>query len=459
MHSSSATHLAFQKLYSRPVPGRLTSIMTAVFVLSFALDFKGEVGGTLIQYIMAAVNTLAFISLASLFHFSCPRRGLSAYTFWIWLTFIILGSLGAFVSVVPLERYIRVVYPYVLFSEGFIVSWWVVRSNQADLNTLLIRYMIIAAVISVAFNFWWGFYFTGLGIMGVRFHVLSPLIPFLVTTSIFDLVFIKRDRLVSLGVFVLVCGVITASLTRGYLLPLIAVMMIVFIVWCGNVLSGYQELPRPFVRAMAVGLLSIALIAIASVLLSHELMQDWSIRLFGVDNEVTLWTRVAFARNEWGQLIHKPYALLIGRGFGQSFSMSPHYYNFIIVPGGASAQAFTHSMWAPGEIIWMSLLYYGGVLCGTCVCFLFVRLLFRAIAIIGALMRMSKWSDSQYRPQWIAALGFIGFMAVSTTDNTFTYRISSVFFGVCTAIITTKCRNNIVPSKQISQSNTTSTRG
>lgn len=416
---------------------RFTSIILGVFVLSFAFDFKGSVGGSPIQYAMAIVNELAFVCLSVRFKFVLPKRGLAAFIFWAWWLFIVVGSVGTSIAYVSFGKYVRVLYPFVLFLEGFLVAWWVTKNGHFDLNKNFIRYMILAGVVSLIFNYWWGFYFTGMGIKGVRFHILSPLIPFLITTSLFDLFFSKKNISTSAFVLLLTGAVIFSSLTRGYLLPIFGVVIIVFSVWIWSVLSGYRRIPKPFLRAAAWTVVTVGVLGVLAATILHSLASYWETRLFGADNSVTFWTRIAFARSEWDKLISHNYAIVFGSGFGQSYSMSNYYSNFIVVPGGVSQEAFMHAVWAPGEIMWMSLLFYGGIVCGSVVCVGLVVLIYRSLDLLRQLFIAANWRVLQARPIWLAILSFLGFMVIGLTDNPFGYRISSMFIGIVAAIIVT----------------------
>ena len=92
--------------------GRQTQIPSGLFVPSFALDFKGAAGGSLLQFAMAAVNTLAFILIAANYRLRLPARGGAAFIFWGWLFFLMVGSFAASVSGVPIGQYIRVIYSF-----------------------------------------------------------------------------------------------------------------------------------------------------------------------------------------------------------------------------------------------------------------------------------------------------------------------------------------------------------
>lgn len=50
---------------------RQRRILAVLFVVSFILDFKGAVGGSPIQFLMAGLNSTAFLLLAVSYHQRC----------------------------------------------------------------------------------------------------------------------------------------------------------------------------------------------------------------------------------------------------------------------------------------------------------------------------------------------------------------------------------------------------
>ena len=74
---------------------RARRILAVMFVASLALDFKGTVGGSSIQFLMAGINGVTFLLLAVSYRMALPRRGLGAFVFWGWGIFLVIGTLGA----------------------------------------------------------------------------------------------------------------------------------------------------------------------------------------------------------------------------------------------------------------------------------------------------------------------------------------------------------------------------
>ena len=157
----------------RPAVQRMSRqrrILAVLFVVSFALDFKGQVGGSPTQFLMAGLNIGTFLLLAISYRFTVPRHGLGASVFWGWATFLLFGAVGALINTVPFSHYIRIAYAFTLFLEGFLASWWAAR-DPYDAK-MIISAMTTAAVVSLFFTLWWGFYFTGHSVGQIRYQIL-----------------------------------------------------------------------------------------------------------------------------------------------------------------------------------------------------------------------------------------------------------------------------------------------
>ena len=114
----------------RPATHRMSRRQTTlaiVFVMSFVFDFKGAAGGSPIQFLMSGLNTAAFLLLASSYRLVLPRVGLGKFVLWGWVVFLVVGTLGAFVNATPIGHYLRIIYTFALFLEGFLVAWWTTR--------------------------------------------------------------------------------------------------------------------------------------------------------------------------------------------------------------------------------------------------------------------------------------------------------------------------------------------
>ncbi len=410
--------------------GRLrqqTRILAILFVLSFALDFKGAVGGSSLQFVMAGFNTLTFILIATKYRFRLPVRGGAAVICWGWLLFLVIGSIGALVSGVPVGRYIRVIYPFVLFLEGFLVAWWVAGRSSEEL--ILVDAMNWAAIISFVLTFFWGFYFSGRSVEVIRYQILSPLIPFIIAVAGYDFIFARRHRVRAVLILAVIFGVIAISVTRGMFLVMVMIAISLFAAWFWNLLRGYGSMPRPLLRGLGwgliVGMLGLGLI----MLFSPEVYVRWLHRSLGPARDVTFWTRIAAVVGQGNQLFSAPTALFVGRGFGHSYIYAQLFAS--VVYPYMSPEVFTAPMWYPGEFMWITPLFYGGMIAGMVGIGVLVYGIIKTFGTLAYLLRKRAWLAVGCRPIWIGILGYYAIMGLSFTSNPMGSRIASMVMGLC----------------------------
>lgn len=403
--------------------------LVVAFVVSFSLDFKGSTGGSAIQYLMAVVSSISFLLLATSSRMSLPLRGFGAVVFWIWTAFLLIGTVGAFANAVAFEHYVRVIYPFVLFLEGFLVVWWTAR-HPADAR-MIISAMIAAAVVSLFFTAWWGFYFTGEDVTQIRYQILSPLIPLLVAAASYDLFFIRRRRIWSIISLSAVLALIAISVTRGLFLILGLVTVLVSLAAFGNIFRQ-GTLPRPIVRAFVWGLI-LSLIALAGTTLFYpDVLARWVQRSLSVGYDTSFWTRVASVVGQFQALTSNSLSWLIGKGFGSSYPWPVYEFPWIVPFLGKEAADL---VWFPGEFMWMPFLYYGGFFVGLCVALVLLGGAIRSFRMLGVLLRAQSWRTSEARTIWIAVFSYIAFLGMGFTANPFILRSAALFFGLSLGLI------------------------
>ena len=401
-------------------------MLAAIFVMSFALDFKGNAGGSLIQYVMAGVNTIAFLLLAARYRLTLRGSGLATFVFWGWVAFLLTGSVGALLNDVPFDHYMRTIYPYALFAEGFLVAWWVARDARGA--TTLVAAMLFAAVVSLLFTFWWGFHFSGENAQVIRYQILSPLIPFLVVVAGYDLFFARRRRLRSLVILVTVFSVIALAVTRGMLLVVGMVGVAVLAAWLWNGIRGAISLPRPIARAFAWGSVIGILGLLTALIVAPDVVARWVNRSLGVGHDITFWSRVAAVIGQWNQLVASPVSWLAGNGFGHSYHYAQTFAH-LVVPG-ISPTAFAAPMWFPGEFMWMTPIYYAGIIAGGLAIGILLWGALRSFHILRLLLRQHAWRLVTTRPIWVGVLGYFAFLGLGFTANPFIIRLSALFMGL-----------------------------
>ena len=399
--------------------------LAVLFILSYALDFRGSEGGSAVQYLMAGLNTTAFLLLAASHSVTLPRRGFVAFVLWSWLAFLVTGSVGAAISAVPLGQYIRVVYPFTLFLAGFLTALWTAKSLRGA--EIVVSAMLAAAVVSLFFTLWWGFSFTGKGADTIRYEILSPLIPLLVVVAGYDLFFARKQQLRAVVLLSLALGVIVLSVTRSAVLVIGFVTGAVLLAALATSVRS-ARVPRPLLRAMMLGI-SVTVVGLALVLLLYpETAGRWEHRALDATRNVTFWTRVAAVVGQFQALAANPSSWFVGQGFGASYPWPVAEFPWILpfLREGAG-----EPVWFPGEFMWMPFLFYGGVVCGPVVAIALVVGVARSFRALKLLLAVQAWRISEARPAWIGAMGYLAFVGAGFTANPFISRLPALFMGLC----------------------------
>lgn len=400
-----------------------------IFVFSFAFDFKGDVGGSSVQYLMAIINMIAFLLIGIRHRFIFRKK--NSLILAGWSLFLLTGSLGAFNSGVLFSQYIRTIYPFILFLEGFLVAQWLSKDSFAIFR--LINAMIFSSEVSLIFVFVWGFYFTGLSLEKIRYQILSPLIPFLIVVLGIDIFITRKTTFKTFFLSFLVLGIMTISATRGILLAIGLIIFLVLAAWLiNNVTTPKIIIPRRWLQG-GIAITLMVTIGISLVwLFSPFLVEKFINRLFGEANMVTFWFRTAAVVGQWEQLREQPIAWFLGEGFGQSFFWSKIYIPHVLPftsPTGLEIGFFTAKGF-PGEFMWMSFLYYGGFLSGGLVIMILLWRTMYSFRTLIALIRRKVWHSTTNRYVWISTLGFFVFLAQGITANPFIIRQAALWFGI-----------------------------
>jgi len=405
-------------------------IFAAIFVLSFALDFKGNVGGTVIQFVMAGLNAFAFILLAASYRFRSPRSLLPATVLWGWLIFVITGTMGALANFVPLSSYVRIVYPFVLFIEGYMVAWWIGKSNNG--SQVLVSTIYTASAISLFFTLMWGFAFTGISVTDIRYQILSPLIPMLIVVLAYDLFFAQRRKLISLLMLVFIFYIIALSVTRGMILALMFLLLTVLLGWLQNALARPVALPRSFIRFLIIGSFTILCGLASATYVVRSVIVRWSNRSFGAGEYVTLWTRIAAVLGQYQAMMSSKYGWILGQGFGSSYPWPVWKFPWILPYLNKN---FLTDASFPGEFMWMSFIYYGGVIVGFIIIVLLLTTFRYCYRILRSQLKQKTWLQASARPLWIGLLGYFAFIGLGFTSDPLGARNASLFMGLCLGLV------------------------
>lgn len=411
-------------------------VLALVFVLSFSLDFKGVEGGSPIQLAMAFHNTMAFALLGVSYRFVHPIRGLPGSIFWGWAIFLLVATMVAILHGVPVDRYVRVAYPFLLFLEGFLVAWWIGRDFRGA--EILVSGMLATAIVSLLFSFWWGFHFSGLGVGEIRYQVLSPLIPFIFCASTYDLFFARRRRTLSASLVVAMSAIVVLSVTRGLLLIFGIMAIVILFVAVKNVLFVRLSIPKPIVLALLWVTAFSVIGAVALSAIFPDAVERWTHRASGVLVAVTAWTRYAAVIGQLRALGDSPLGWLTGLGFGSSYAWPVWDFPWIAPYLGRVLD----QVWFPGEFMWVPFVFYGGAIAGTVAALVLVLSAIHAFRVLGQLFGEKRWRDPAVRPVWISAMSFTAYLAMGLTANPFILRLAALQMGLSLGLLLAQTGGN-----------------
>lgn len=409
---------------------RQRRILMLLFVASFALDFRGDAGGSPIQVMMAGLNSVAFLLLALSYRMTLPGKGLAAFVFWGWGIFLLVGTLGAGVNATPAEQYIRVVYPFALFLEGFLVVWWTAKDPR-DAGRV-VSAMMATAVVSLCYTCWRAFHFMDLMVEEMRTEIASPLIPVIITTAGYDLIFAGRQRLWASLLLAIVFGIIVLSATRGLILIVGFVAGFVMLTALWNCIRT-GRFPGPVVRAVVLGGILTSAGSTIAVLFNPDVFGRWEERIFGTINDVSFWTRIAAIVGQFETLMADPMSWWIGEGFGSSYPWPVSIFPWIV--RYLAVDTIDRSVWFPGEFMWMPFLFYGGFIIGPVAASVLLAGAARTFRLVSNLMGNQLWRYSEARPLWVGAFGYFAFLGMGFTANPFILRLAALFMGLCLGLV------------------------
>ncbi|MCD6440483.1 MAG: hypothetical protein J7L86_01670 [Candidatus Marinimicrobia bacterium] len=407
-------------------------VLVVVLILSFAIDFKGFPGGSPIQFLLLGLNTVAFLLLAVSYRMTLPRKSLGAFVFWGWMAFLVTGTIGALVNATPFERYLRIIYPFALFLEGFLVAWWTTKNSHNAAT--IVSTMMVTAVVSLFFIFWWGFHFTGNSVGQIRYQILSPLLPFVVVVAGYDLFFSHQRKSWSFILITVSVGLVGLSVTRAPILIVGFVVVLILLAALVNALSS-GTFPRPIMRAVFWCLLGGIIGIIVVNLFYPDVLGRWIHRALGEARNVTLWTRVAAIIGQFQALTSNHFGWLTGQGFGSSYPWPFSEFDWIIPYLGKDPSS---SVWFPGEFMWMTFLYYGGYIIGSVAVSVLLAGTICAFRLITKCLKTQSWQNPLSRPLWVGMLGFFTFIGKGFTSNPFIIRNAALFMGLCLGLVLTQ---------------------
>lgn len=407
-----------------------------VFLLSFALDYRGAIGdgsgGASIDqllFLSACVGSTAGIVFLG-WRFLTVRPGVWLIAFWgLFIAFMLANALF---QGVPAGRSIRVIMPLVFCLFGIVNAH--IAGCMGIRPARIVTPILVAACINIVWRIVQGFVFKEASLETVRLEVQSPAVGWL--AAWIGCAVLLRGRfhwnlLVACGV--LFIGIFI-TVTRSLIFPVMASALaagfcfLLGVRWRQHRWSSLGKRLLPV--ASAVALVAIALTVFA--LAKPVMIERWNERLFhnaaaqNLGSDISYLTRKAEADAILAILIKDPVHFIHGRGIGSSYYWDRAYLPEILMVIPAEDAGFD-DIWAAGHSVWTYALFSGGVIA-----------LAGYLVLFGSTAAFSLWAArmnaSDPGPdQWLAFLPFVAtccLLSETLTANPFQERLVGILFGM-----------------------------
>ncbi len=405
----------------------LVSLLPFVFVF----DYKGEEGGAMIQYLMAAAGV--GLSVAVVFKLFA-RLSADVVAFIAFTAFVlILGVLSALMGHVPAGRILRVAFPYYIFLLSVIVGSLVALSPH--LMRRLLQSLLVAGVVSSIFRFYYATGVQGVLISDARYQILSPALAFLLAYVMSAVSFTYRFPWRALLLALSIAFLIALSVTRVFLLVIALSGAVVLYTWFklglnNRLHASHVKWRMPILYIALGGAFGGFLLA---TVVRPDLISVWLSRIFEARSDVdgmdiTYITRIAESRGIWDVITSSPLFFVFGRGFGATYGWSDMYAEHIRRVSLGMLQEFDGN-WVASHIPFVYGLFFAGIFGFLWSIYVYWRPISLYFRLLGVLSRVAD-------PLWLRDITCIFFTIIifaiqSLTANPFGDRMATQILGLC----------------------------
>ncbi len=410
----------------------MLTLLYWIYCLAFAFDFRGEEGGSAIQYVfvLAAMASGSVIILAGRKHLLLTP---GAYLIILWWAYLFSSPIVAKLQNVPMSYYIRCSLPLFLLGLSLLVMQ--VMGLVMKPRKLLMP-LVVAGSISIVWRAIYALVIKGIPISQIRYELLSPAAPLFIAYAIVALFFSQRK----IPWDVIICGGVTfgslfISITRSYIatagfafLACVALMYISLRQRQWTVKLLYAKLRQTAMLA-TIGIVLAGVIAAANPMV----VERWFSRLFenagtGKDTsmDVTMLTRLAEADAMFDTLSEHPHRYIFGVGLGATYQWDEAYSQELILVYG-SRDKLNEVNFFPGHSTWIYAIFSGGYF-GLAI---YILLFIAAIAFAWRVHQ--KFSQPGIPPDEYRALPLIAtlcYLSQTLTANPFGDRFAGLILGL-----------------------------
>lgn len=420
-----------------------------LFLFSFVFDYKSpelefgatSTGGSKFQFAFLGMALLSgmLVTLLGARHL-LVRPGV--YLVLLWWGYVVMALAVAFLWGNETGRTLRLAIPLLLVGFGLNASLVVAACGMRPGEA--VRWFLAAALVNVAWRFFFGATMTNTPLSEIRMEILSPAIGFLFAWT--GCAFLLRHRFTwwSLFVFGLPLAVAAISVTRSLALPLVVSFLTAAFCLVLAMFWRMYDLRFPLRKTgalLAVGVAGLLAVAGAAVI-QPDLADRWYQRLFdnrgeggATTEDLSSLMRKAEAKSMWDLLAEKPHSFLYGRGLGAAYYWDEDYYPELFLVYPEDRHQFPDEIYSAGHSIWTYTLFSTG--------FVGVAVVLLSFFLPMGLSLHAAWLNSRtvMGPRgWDSFLVFLPFvsmwatMSESITRNPFDERFTGVLFGFMMAL-------------------------
>jgi hypothetical protein len=406
------------------------------YIFSFALDFKGQPGGSLPQFIMAGLSIVAgigFIIFQSRKMQSSSEltTGTKKITI-LWWAYLLSTIFTGVISEVTFGRYIRIFFPLLLCGISLLI---ICKCQKRLIDPYkIINPLLIASVVSIIWRAYYAIQIMGIDIYSMRYQLLNSGGINLVFAYVIGNI-VSRRPINAFGLFGLCLAIIASllSITRSLIL------MVLFLILGYSWLAFKTPLHINIKKHLSLVLI-ILLTCIPAFYIAEELrpgfLESWADRTLAyrytggsLISDLTLVTRVAEWSGQWQSLSGSLLSLCFGEGIGSEYYWDLQYlFGFERFLGFKNLQNRTG--WYSGHSMWVYSVYSGGLLFGWVIIAISFSSLLRIMTFIRGKQGLVPRRFQETAPVlFFAILAFIsqGFTSSPLVDRFYATIIGLVF--------------------------------
>lgn len=319
-------------------------------------------------------------------------------------------------------EFFSVFLPYGIYAMTLLATVCAINAGYRPRRAVTL--LLLLTLVSSIWRVFYAVSFGGIALSEARWQILSPTVQLLVAASAVGLVQTNR-RLLPLAALALFFFVVLLSVTRIYLVSVVAIGAITLFLASKGALPG--GVLRRLVAPLALiggGLIAFAVVVMLAL---PEIGDRWIGRLTGEKSDsgqnITLIVRIAEYKGQFDAFTATPLTMLVGKGFGSGYEWDQDYLTslleFTVSDEQTNSTRGSHSTWVYPT-------YAHGIVIGPWFLLSLVMAFFIAL-------RRAKNRDSDAETRYVdffVLYGLVACYGISFTSNLINERLGGVMMGV-----------------------------